>query len=110
MEALKPLYEKLVIDIKNQGYLQVDETTIKVLDEKKKGNLHLGFYLVYFVTTTILVMFNYSTTRSCSTAQHILKNFQGYLQTDGFSGYKAYGAKSRVTLLGCWEHARRDFE
>src|SRR5690554_6559789 len=37
MEALKPLYEKLVIDIKNQGYLQVDETTIKVLDEKKKG-------------------------------------------------------------------------
>src|SRR5690606_33494739 len=44
MEAVKPLYEKLVIDIKNQGYLQVDETTIKVLDEKKKGKSHLGFY------------------------------------------------------------------
>lgn len=35
LDAFKPLYEKLVMDIKNEGYLQVDETTIKVLDDKK---------------------------------------------------------------------------
>src|SRR5690606_37554033 len=104
------LYEKLVIDIKNQGYLQVDETTIKVLDEKKKGKSHLGFYWVYHAPTSKLVMFNYSSTRSSSAALPVLKNFQGYLQTDGYSGYKAYGAKSGVTQLGCWEHARREFE
>ncbi len=44
MDALKPLYQKLVMDIKNEGYLQVDETTIKVLDEKKKDKSHLGYY------------------------------------------------------------------
>jgi len=47
MEALKPLYEKLVMDIKNEGYLQVDETTIKVLDQSKKDKAHLGYYWVY---------------------------------------------------------------
>lgn len=110
MEALKPLYEKLVIDIKNQGYLQVDETTIKVLDEKKKDKSHLGFYWVYHAPISKLVMFNYSPTRASSAALPVLKNFQGYLQTDGYSGYKAYGAKSGVTHLGCWAHARREFE
>lgn len=110
MDALKPLYEKLVLDIKNEGYLQVDETTIKVLDEKKKDKSHLGYYWVYHAPISKLVMFNYSPTRSGSAALPILENFKGYLQTDGYSGYKAYGNKSEVTHLGCWAHARREFE
>ncbi|SEJ43874.1 Transposase [Myroides marinus] len=110
MDALKPLYQKLVMDIKNEGYLQVDETTIKVLDEKKKDKTHLGYYWVYHAPISKLVMFNYSPTRASSAALPILKNFKGYLQTDGFSGYKAYGNKSDVTHLGCWAHARREFE
>lgn len=110
MDALKPLYQKLVTDIKNEGYLQVDETTIKVLDEKKKDKTHLGYYWVYHAPISKLVMFNYSPTRASSAALPVLKNFKGYLQTDGFSGYKAYGNKSDVTHLGCWAHARREFE
>ncbi|WP_052237556.1 IS66 family transposase [Myroides sp. A21] len=110
MDALKPLYQKLVMDIKNEGYLQVDETTIKVLDEKKKDKTHLGYYWVYHAPISKLVMFNYSPTRSGSAALPILKNFKGYLQTDGFSGYQAYGNKSDVTHLACWAHARREFE
>ncbi|MGL4584513.1 MAG: IS66 family transposase, partial [Flavobacterium sp.] len=110
MDALKPLYEKLLIDIKNEGYLQVDETTIKVLDEKKKDKSHLGYYWVYHAPISKLVMFNYSPTRSGSAALPVLENFKGYLQTDGYSGYLAYGAKSGVTHLGCWAHARREFE
>ncbi|MGL5275936.1 IS66 family transposase [Myroides sp.] len=110
MDALKPLYQKLVMDIKNEGYLQVDETTIKVLDEKKKDKSHLGYYWVYHAPISKLVMFNYSPTRSSSAALPVLENFKGYLQTDGYSGYKAYGNKSDVTHLGCWAHARREFE
>ena len=34
---LEPLYEQLVFDTKTKGYLQVDETVIKVLDSDKKG-------------------------------------------------------------------------
>ncbi|MDM1525983.1 IS66 family transposase [Myroides odoratimimus] len=110
MDALKPLYEKLLLDIKNEGYLQVDETTIKVLDEKKKDKSHLGYYWVYHAPISKLVMFNYGPTRASSAALPILENFKGYLQTDGYAGYKAYGNKSDVTHLGCWAHARREFE
>ena len=110
MDALKPLYEKLVMDIKNEGYLQVDETTIKVLDDKKKDKTHLGYYWVYHAPISKLVMFNYSPTRASSAALPILQNFKGYLQTDGYAGYKAYGKKSDITHLGCWAHARREFE
>jgi transposase len=110
MDALKPLYEKLVIDIKNQGYLQVDETTIKVLDDKKKNKTHLGYYWVYHAPISKLVIFNYSPTRASSAALPVLQNFKGYLQTDGYAGYNAYGKKSDITHLGCWAHARREFE
>lgn len=110
MDALKPLYERLFMDIKNEGYLQVDETTIKVLDQNKKGKTHSGYYWVYHAPISKLVMFNYSPTRSSSAALPILENFKGYLQTDGYVGYLAYGAKSAVTHLGCWAHARREFD
>ena len=110
MDTLKPLYEKLIIDIKNEGYLQVDETTIKVLDDKKKDKAHLGYYWVYYAPLSKLVVFDYSPTRASSAALPVLGNFKGYLQTDGYAGYKAYGQKSDVTHLGCWAHARREFE
>lgn len=110
MDALKPLYEKLVIDIKNEGYLQVDETSIKVLDDKKKGKTHLGYYWVYHAPISNLVMFNYNSSRGSSAALPILGGFKGYLQTDGYSGYKAYGQKPGITHLGCWAHARREFD
>ena len=44
LEKLEPLYEQLVFDTKSQGYLQVDETPIKVLDSDKKGATHQGYY------------------------------------------------------------------
>ncbi|MHC5310959.1 IS66 family transposase [Myroides sp. LJL116] len=110
MEALKPLYEKLIMDIKNEVYLQLDETTIKVLDEKKKDKSHLGYYWTYLALTSKLMAFNYTPTCASSAELPVLENFQGYLQTTGYSEYKAYGQKSGVTHIGCWVHAHREFE
>lgn len=110
MEALKPLYEKFVMDIKNEGYLQADETTIKVLDQRKKNKTHLGYYWVYHAPISKLVLFDYSPTRASSAALPILESFEGYLQTDGYAGYNAYGKKPEVIHIGCWAHARREFE
>ena len=39
-----------------------------------------------------------------------LKNFKGYLQTDGYSVYESFGKNKDITLLGCMAHARRGFE
>ena len=44
---LEPLYNTLKNRILQQGYLQVDETPIKVLDKTKKSNIHQGYYWIY---------------------------------------------------------------
>ena len=63
LEKLEPLYEQLVFDTKAQGYLQVDETVIKVLDSAKKGAAHQGYYWVYHAPLEGTVLFDYSPTR-----------------------------------------------
>ena len=46
---LEPLYNTLKNRVLQQGYLQVDETPIKVLDKTKKGNTHQGYYCIYYI-------------------------------------------------------------
>ena len=110
LEKLEPLYEQLVFDTKAQGYLQVDETPIKVLDSDKKGAAHSGYYWVYHAPEKGTVLFDYSPTRGGIAAEPMLWNFKGYLQTDGYAVYEKYGKKKEVTHLACWAHARREFE
>ncbi len=110
LEKLEPLYQKLVFDIKVQGYLQVDETPIKVLDSDKKGAAHQGYYWVYHAPLERTVLFDYSPTRGGLAAAPMLGDFKGYLQTDGYAVYEKYGKKKEVTHLACWAHARREFE
>lgn len=108
---LQPLYEQLVFDTKAKGYLQVDETPIKVLDSDKKGAAHQGYYWVYHAPLDGTVLFDYSPTRGGIAAVPMLGTFKGYLQTDGYAVYEKYGKnKKEVTHLACWAHARRGFE
>ena len=107
---MEPLYEQLIFDIKAQGYLQADETPIKVLESGKKGAAHQGWYWVYHAPVDGTVLFDYSPTRGGSAPLPILGNFKGYLQTDGYAVYGRYARKKEVTHLACWAHARREFE
>lgn len=110
LEKLEPLYEQLIFDTKSKGYLQVDETPIKVLDSDKKGATHQGYYWVYHAPLDGTVLFDYSPTRAGISAVPMLGNFKGYLQTDGYAVYEKYGKKKEVTHLACWAHSRREFE
>ena len=110
LEKLEPLYEQLIFDTKTKGYLQVDETPIKVLDSDKKGAAHQGYYWVYHAPLDGTVLFDYSPTRGGIAAVPMLGNFKGYLQTDGYAVYEKYGKKKEVTHLACWAHSRREFE
>ncbi|WP_458252023.1 IS66 family transposase [Sphingobacterium cellulitidis] len=110
LEKLEPLYEQLIFDIKSKGYLQVDETPIKVLDSDKKGATHQGYYWVYHAPLDGTVLFDYSPTRAGISAVPMLGNFKGYLQIDGYAVYEKYGKKKEVTHLACWAHSRREFE
>ncbi|MFC3562503.1 IS66 family transposase [Pedobacter jamesrossensis] len=110
LEKLEPLYHQLVFDIKTKGYLQVDETPIRVMDSDKKGACHQGYYWVYHSPLDGTVLFDYSPTRGSSAPLPILSNFKGYLQTDGYVVYQKYARSKDITHLACWAHSRREFE
>lgn len=106
---LEPLYDSMVNVVKNDGYLQADETPTRVLDKTKKGKCHRGYYWVYHSPPKKMVVFDYQRGRSKEAPRKILNNFKGYLQTDGYAAYNSYAAKKDITHLACWAHARRYF-
>ena len=107
---LWPLYENLKRRVLLQGYLQVDETPIQVLDKTKKGKTHRGYHWIYYSPLEKTVLFDYQHGRSREGPSILLKNFSGYLQTDGYSVYDIISKKKSITHLSCMAHARRGFE
>jgi len=107
---LEPLYNTLKHRVLSQGYLQVDETPIQVLDKTKKGKTHRGYHWVYYSPLEKTVFFDYNNGRSREGPSRLLKNFKGYLQTDGYNVYDIFGKQESITQLNCMAHARRGFE
>ncbi len=109
MNLLDILYQHLLAQTRAKGYLQADESPIKVQDRDKKGVCHQGYYWVYHCPLDGTVLFDYQPGRGAGAAAHVLAGFKGYLQTDGYGVYDKIGAGEGVTHLGCWAHARREF-
>lgn len=106
---IAPLYEALKMEVLKTSYLQADETPIKVMDKDKKGQTHRGYFWVYQNSVEKLVFFDYQESRGREGPSGILENFQGYLQTDGYSAYETFDKKEGITLINCMAHARRMF-
>lgn len=108
-KVLEPLYEAHYKEVLSCGYLNVDETTIRVQTSEKKGATHQGYYWVLYDNLNRTVLFNYDPSRKKETPQRLLKGYRGYLQCDGFSGYDNFDDVDGITLVGCLAHARRKF-
>lgn len=108
-QMLLPLYRAHKSLVLSYGYLHADETIIKVLDSDKKGATHQGYYWVYQSHEQKLVLFDYRTGRGKEGPQSILKNYKGYLQTDGYQVYDDFDDEPGITQLNCMAHARRKF-
>lgn len=109
-DRLNILYEHYIAHARTQGYLQIDETPVPVLDSEKKGSTHQGYYWVYYSPLSRSVLFDYQQGRGRDGPSQMLANFTGYMQTDGYGVYERYGQRTDITHLGCWAHARRYFE
>jgi transposase len=116
MQRLELLYEYQKTIVLKSSYLQVDETTIKVLDhDNKKGNrnagrTHLGYFWTYHDPLGVQAFFSYEPGRGGKYPTIMLKDFSGYLQTDGYAGYEGLAQRQDVVHLACWAHVRRKFE
>jgi transposase len=104
------LYDRLVEVVRSQDYLQVDETTIRVLDRNKPGTTHQGYHWGYHAPMLKLICFHYEKGRGREGPERFLKKFRGTLQTDGYAGYNSFEKPGKITLISCLAHIRRKYK
>ncbi|MBW6431898.1 IS66 family transposase [Patescibacteria group bacterium] len=108
-DLLRALYLRLKEIILESDYIQVDESTIPVINKEKHKASKAYLWMVRSVMHD-LVFFHYDKgSRAQKVVVDLLKNYQGAVQTDGYQAYSIYEQKQGVLLLGCWAHARRKF-
>jgi transposase len=93
-------------------HLQMDETTVQVLDEKGRRAQSKSYMWVQRggPPGRPIILFDYDPSRSSEVPTRLLEGYQGYLQTDGYAGYNDVVKENDLIHLGCWAHARRKFD
>jgi transposase len=113
IDLITPLYIALKKEVLASSYMHADETGLKVLfgkENQKHKNIHAGFLWCYHNSIKNLVFFDYQQGRGEKCTEGILKDFKGFLQTDGWQVYKNIASKNKdIIQICCWAHARRKF-
>lgn len=81
-----------------------------MLDSEKNGSTHQGYLWAYRDVNSNLVLFEYQLGRNKDGPAKMLKDFKGYLQTDGYAAYDQFYYRDGITMLHCMAHARRYFK
>ena len=107
---LSPLYERMKAIMLTRELLHADETVVQVLKEPGKtpqSNSYMWLYRTSGDTKRHIVLFEYQPSRKGEHPKEFLKDFKGFLHTDG---YEVYHTLPNITVVGCWVHMRRKFE
>lgn len=108
-EKLKPIYDRLKVDILSAPYIQVDESTVPVIDNEK-SKTRKGYMWCVRDASGSGVFFHYDMgSRGTQVAMSLLKDYQGAIQSDGYDVYSKFTGMEGKTMIGCWAHARRKF-
>lgn len=108
---IQPLINLLRDQLLIYDILQMDETTVQVLNEPNKTAQSKSYLWVQRGGSPErpVILFDYDPSRSQAVPKRLLEDFKGYLQTDGYDGYNAVVINNKLTHVGCWAHARRKF-
>jgi transposase len=105
--ALTPIGEQLRREIVAATYLQTDDTSVTVLDER--GGSYKGRLWTYLDPLGHQVVFDATRTHEREGPDRFLADFRGALHADAYGGYDGIYRSGRVIEIGCWAHARRRF-
>jgi transposase len=108
-DLLRALYHRLREIVLATDYIQVDESTVPVIDNKKQRAAKSYLWVVRSVMDNLLFFHYDQGSRAQRVVIDLLRDYQGAVQTDGYEVYRIYEQKKGVLLLGCWAHARRKF-
>ena len=115
-DALRPLYELMVDEVRASKVIHTDDTPVKVQDRSRTQTRTGRFWVYLGDENHPQTVFAYTPGRSRDGPMTFLRDWgkdeQVYLQADAFGGYDgiyAGEAGGHVTEVACWAHARRKF-
>ena len=105
---LLAIYNGIWTELQATGYLQIDETPVKVLDPEVKGKAATG-YLWFYSHPQGDVLLEFCTSRGREGPEKRLAGFQGTIQSDGYGVYDSLRKQrpADIKRLGCLAHIRR---
>jgi transposase len=108
-DLLRALYYRLRDIVLATDYIQVDESTVPVINDEKHRAVKSYLWVIRSVMKNLMFFHYDKGSRAQKVVIDLLRNYQGAVQTDGYEAYSIYENKKGVLLLGCWAHARRKF-
>ena len=108
-DLLRALYYRLKDIVLSTDYIQVDESTVPVINDEKHRAVKSYLWVVRSVMEKLMFFHYDKGSRAQKVVIELLRGYQGAVQTDGYDAYSIYEHKKGVLLLGCWAHARRKF-
>ena len=108
---LEPVYDALRELLCLYDVLHADETTLQVLREPGKtaqSKSYMWLYRTSGDTVAPIVLYEYQPDRKAKRPADFLKDFKGYLHTDGYDVY--HKMPEHIIIVGCWAHVRRKFD
>ena len=106
---LMPIVDLLKDKLLTRDLMHIDETTTQVLKEDGKKPETKSYMWVYRSGNDgrkPIVIYDYKPSRDGDIPAEFLKDYKGYIHTDGYAGYNKV---KNVTRCGCWAHLRRKF-
>jgi transposase len=110
---LDPIVNRIKETVFASTKLHTDDTPVPMLDPGR-GKTKTARLWVHAIDDRAhagpgkpAVWFAFTTDRKAEHPQSMLKTFEGHLQADAYTGYKALYKSNRVFEVGCWGHARR---
>jgi transposase len=110
-EHCQPILSLLHNEIRSGPLINIDETPVQVMNEPGRSNTAKSYMWVFRggAPDHPVLVYQYHPTRAGHVPGEFLKKYQGYIQTDGYTGYDALGRRPGIYHVGCWAHARRKF-
>ncbi len=110
---LSLVYDRMHQELLREPVIQADETVVKVSKDGRPAGSESRMWVYRsgeYNTATPVILYDYQKTRSGDHPIEFLKGFSGYLECDGFSGYRKMDRLvEEVSVCCCWAHARRSF-
>lgn len=104
-----PIIEHMKKELIKRDIVHCDETPVQVLKEKGRKPQSKSYMWLFRSgrdDKAPIIIYEYRPTRSGDVATEYLKDFNGYVHSDGYSGYNKL---TGIKRCGCWAHLKRKF-